>query len=317
MSDTIGTTSGSEAASAAANSSGEDSSSSIGKCPVDQKNRSLWGVLGNVGGGGGGGSNTSTSNGSGSDSDSSSSTKQQRNNNVAASLEEAAMYAQTPLENQRLPLSTHRFESSIPRGEKPVNENDGDDKNNNSNNLPAHQIQISKLNGNDNGNGKENNTWVYPSEQQVFNAMQRKGWKGVEEESIPSFLQVHNSVNERSWKDVCKWEEPNKIELVRFEGRPKDLSPKAWFLSKFLFQDKPFDRHDWYVSNDTQEEKRYVLDFYMTDTTSRSDGMMMPRVEIDVRPALDNPEAFVQRGKHLLREIFPGISREIDERLSK
>jgi cytochrome c heme-lyase len=315
MSDTIGTTSGS--ASAAANSSGSDSSSSIGKCPVDHKNRSLWGVLGNIGGGGG--SNTSTSNGSGSDSDSSSSTKQQRNTNITASLEEAAMYAQTPLPNQRQPLSTHRHESSIPRGDNTgVNENDGDDKNNNNNNknnLPAHQIQISKLNENVNEN--ENNKWVYPSEQQVFNAMKRKGWKGIEEESIPSFLQVHNSVNERSWKDVCKWEEQNKIELVRFEGRPKDLSPKAWFLSTFLFQDKPFDRHDWYVSNDTQKEKRYVLDFYMTDNAGRGDEMMMPRVEIDVRPALDNPEAFVQRGKHLIREMFPGISREIDERMSK
>ncbi len=53
-------------------------------------------------------------------------------------------------------------------------------------------------------------------------------------------------------------------------------------MSTFLFQDKPFDRHDWYVSNDTQKEKRYVLDFYMTDNAGRGDGMMMPRVEIDV-----------------------------------
>jgi len=309
MSDTISATGGNETASTA------NSSNSAGKCPVDHKNRSLWGVLGI-----GIGSDSDT------DSDSSPSTKQQQNTttttnindkNIPASLEEAAMYAQTPQPNQRLPLSTHRLESSIPSG----NTND-------SSNPPAHQIQIPKLNENDeiSGSNDNNNKWVYPSEQQVFNAMKRKGWKGIEEESIPSFLQIHNSVNERSWKEVCKWEEQvyantknhstglggngngNNIELVRFEGRPKDLSPKAWILSTFLSQDKPFDRHDWYISNDKQEEKRYVLDFYMKDNSF---------VDIDVRPALDTTEAFVQRGIQLLRGMLPGISREIDERLSK
>jgi len=307
MSDTISTTGGTEATSAA------DGRNSAGKCPVDHKNRSLWGVLG-----------------IGSDSDSSS-TKQQQNSvttttttttindkNIPASLEEAAMYAQTPQPNQRLPLSTHRLESSIPS--RSINANS---------NPPAHQIKIPKLNENDENSGSndtDNNKWVYPSEQQVFNAMKRKGWKGIEEESIPSFLQIHNSVNERSWKEVRKWEEQvyantnnhstvsggngngNNIELVRFEGRPKDLSPKAWFLSTFLSQDKPFDRHDWYISNNKQEEKRYILDFYMEGNSF---------VDIDVRPALDTPEAFGQRGIQLLRGMLPGISREIDERFSK
>jgi cytochrome c heme-lyase len=150
--------------------------------------------------------------------------------------------------------------------------------------------------------------------------MKRKGWDGIEEESIPSFLQVHNSVNERSWKQLCEWEHQqtkptatsptgsNGIELVRFEGRPNDLSPKAWLLSTFFFHDRPFDRHDWYISNNGGVEKRYVLDFYMTESPHSG----LPKVDIDVRPALDTPEAFVQRGVRLLRDMFPGITKELE-----
>jgi len=180
--------------------------------------------------------------------------------------------------------------------------------------------------------------------------MKRKGWTGIEEESIPSFLQIHNSVNERSWKMVREWEEgshwnsstsndnesspppSSSLELKRFEGRPKDLSPKAWFWSTLGGCEKPFDRHDWYVvhkidnngngnetttTTTTTAEKRYVLDFYMNhDGDAANHHGMMPRVEIDVRPALDSPEAVFQRGKRILEESFPGIAREFRERFS-
>jgi cytochrome c heme-lyase len=261
----------------------QDSASTIGsggKCPVDHTSpSSLWKVMGL-------GSKAVDS------------TSSLSRSILPPSLEEAAKHAQSPHPDQRLPLSTYRSESSIPRFEK-------DSYTNNNNPLPHHQL------------GSNSSKWVYPSEQQVFNAMKRKGWEGIEEEAIPSFLQVHNSVNERSWQEVCKWEhssggsriQQHDIQLVRFEGRPKDLSPKAWFRSTFLFQDKPFDRHDWYIDNGTDHEKRYVLDFYMTENTA----MGMPRVEIDVRPALDTPQAFVQRGKRILQDLFPGIARELEK----
>lgn len=351
MSDTIGT----------ASTTSGGGSSSAGKCPVDHKTRSLWGVLG-IGGGGSASSSSSSSQSLSSSSSSTISKDPPSSNNsssiVPASLEEAARHAQTPQPNQRLPLSTHRLESSIPRGGSSIpSSSNGDDEKKKSNsdktkttNIPAHQIQLkdaSSSNNNNKDDDNNNNTWVYPSEQQVFNAMKRKGWKGIEEESIPSFLQIHNSVNERSWQEVLRWEQQSAtsshanandnattVELSRFEGRPQDLSPKAWFLSTFLLYDKPFDRHDWYVvnknnknnddnansnnsnsnssSSEQQQEKRYVLDFYMSN--DNSENSMMPKVKIDVRPALDTPEAFVQRGKQILRELFPGISRELDEK---
>jgi len=281
-----------------------------GKCPVDFKTRSLWSLLG-VGKPG------SVTDGQATASASSTATLA-NGNAIPASLEEAARHAQTPQPGQRLPLSTHRLESTIPR------QSDSQ--------IPGHQIQLTAAEEED-ANAKEddpNTTWVYPSEQQVFNAMKRKGWKGIEEESIPSFLQIHNSVNERSWQDVLEWEElaghsGESVELSRFEGRPTDLTPKAWLLSTLGITDKPFDRHDWYVvnkdnnkDNHNTNEKRYVLDFYMTESSSNSGtGTGLPKVEIDVRPAIDGPEALFQRGAGMLREVFPGIARELDERLKQ
>jgi cytochrome c heme-lyase len=200
-----------------------------------------------------------------------------------ASIEEAAKHAQTPHADQLLPLSTYRSTSSISRGVAETS--------------PHHQPSGA------------DSKWVYPSEQQVFNAMKRKGWQGVEETSMPSFLQIHNSVNERSWAELCKWESNDDIKLVRFQGRPNTLTPKAWFMSTFLFQDKPFDRHDWYIDNGTNHEKRYVLDFYMRESTSTG----MPRVEVEVRPALDSPQAVFASAKRLTREAFPGIAKALKD----
>lgn len=144
--------------------------------------------------------------------------------------------------------------------------------------------------------------------------MKRKGWQGVEEESIPSFLQVHNSVNERSWRQLCEWEgginnSGKDIKLVKFEGRPADLTPKAWIWTNLLFQEKPFDRHDWYIDNGVEHNKRYVLDFYMKEDARSG----LPKVEIDVRPAIDTPSALVARVQRVAMDLFPGITKELQK----
>jgi cytochrome c heme-lyase len=247
--------------------SADSEKSRVSQCPVDHKkagsSSSLWKVFGI-----------------------SSSPKQpkEESKGLPASLEEAAKHAQTPHPDQRLPLSIHRAESTIPRGKSKEN--------------PHHQK-----------GADASNTWVYPSEQQVFNAMKRKGWENVEEESIPSFLQIHNTVNERSWRQLREWESNENIELVRFQGRPDTLTPKAWILSNLLFQDKPFDRHDWFIDNGVNHEKRYVLDYYMTESARTG----MPHVQIDVRPALDNPSAVFERVQRLAMDVFPGITKELQK----
>jgi hypothetical protein len=127
---------------------------------------------------------------------------------IPASIEEAANHSQIPAPGQRVPLSTHRVISSIPRGEA----DSTSEPNNNPTPAPAHQPPNTNL-------------WMYPSEQQFYNAMLKKGYQPPIE-SIPSVLRIHNAVNERSWLQVCKWEKDlhgnADPKLVKFVGRPKD-----------------------------------------------------------------------------------------------
>ena len=99
--------------------------------------------------------------------------------------------------------------------------------------------------------------WEYPSPQQFYNALVRKGWETPEKE-VEVMVDIHNFLNEKAWEEVHKWEaQVNKcvclfhhrsargglpsltfefvperdesLQLVRFKGRPGELSPKARF----------------------------------------------------------------------------------------
>jgi cytochrome c heme-lyase len=201
---------------------------------------------------------------------------------MPSSLEEAAQHAQTPQPGQKLVLDTSRQVSNIPRGDLTQ--------------APPHQDPQSK-----------STKWVYPSEQQLYNAMKRKGWSNVPEESIPMVLQIHNHINERTWAQIQDWEGAKDIELAQFQGRPKDMTPKAFFLSSVLrLYDAPFDRHDWYIKHSGRsEQQRYVIDYYYLPP-SHPDHPPIPYV--DARPALDHPRAFLLRGKRFLQDTLPGIS---------
>jgi len=238
-----------------------------------------------------------------------------------ASIEEAANHSQLAHPGQKIPLSTQRVISSIPRGD---NEEDNKESNSNQTKVPAHQPTNSSK-------------WQYPSEQQFYNAMRKKGYQPPIE-SIPSVLQIHNAVNERSWSQICKWEKElhdnDNPKLVKFVGRPKDISPKAWLNSRLFMTQEPFDRHDWYIHDNHSEEeggggepRRYVIDFYegkektghLASSLASPNGngaqnggkmpvMKPPSMYIDVRPALDNPSAAVDRMTMLVRETLPGLT---------
>ncbi|OXG48884.1 cytochrome c heme-lyase [Cryptococcus neoformans] len=150
-------------------------------------------------------------------------------------------------------------------------------------------------------------TWDYPSPQQFYNALVRKGWE-TPEDSVEVMVAIHNFLNERAWDEVLKWEKRlpggDQSQLARFQGRPGELSPKArfhlWagklFPSKFNTE-PPFDRHDWVVtrpSSSAPQETvtaRYVIDYYSAPPDE--DGN--PVFSLDVRPALDSLEAIKQR----------------------
>lgn len=167
---------------------------------------------------------------------------------------------------QQIELPTQRTMSTIPRG---TNANDG--------------------------------VWEYPSPQQMFNAMMRKGKDEVPEDAVESMVDVHNFLNEGAWQVILDWEQKytdavkTEPRLLRFTGRPDDMSPRAQmygFLGKFFPEsfnaEPPFDRHDWTVlrgnGSGDWEEVRYVIDYY----GGPDDPHGMPTFFLDVRPALDS-----------------------------
>lgn len=172
---------------------------------------------------------------------------------------------------QERPLSTSRITSSIPKGDF----------------QPDHQSASSEK-------------WEYPSPQMFYNAMLRKGWKPAAGD-MDTIVSIHNAVNESGWRQVQAWESlhpetASGVKLKKFIGRPTDYTPKARLRSLFGAA-LPFDRHDWIVDRNGKEV-RYVLDFYSIST----DGL--PRVDIDVRPAVDSVGSFVDRIRMNFRKIF-------------
>ncbi|KAL2917690.1 holocytochrome c synthase [Polyrhizophydium stewartii] len=146
--------------------------------------------------------------------------------------------------------------------------------------------------------------WEYPSPQQFFNALKRKG-KEAPEHEISGMVDIHNFLNEAGWLEIMKWESKyhcdcKDVKLVKFQGRPDDLSPKAWFYTTFRGVERPFDRHDWTVER-CGTPVRYVIDYY-----SGPDEGANPVFNLDVRPALDSPASVFDR----LRE---GASRLWDK----
>lgn len=111
--------------------------------------------------------------------------------------------------------------------------------------------------------GDSDSNWEYPSPQQMYNAMLRKGFDDTPEDAVESMVAVHNFLNEGAWHEIEAWEERFsrglshgwqmcslgeeeferrgassmvaatdeqanlKPKLIRFQGRPNEITPKA------------------------------------------------------------------------------------------
>lgn len=109
--------------------------------------------------------------------------------------------------------------------------------------------------------GDGDGNWEYPSPQQMYNALLRKGYTDTDVTAVESMVSVHNFLNEGAWAEIMDWEKrfsgglykgwrmcshgeqnfdtmakkygyEREVEdlspsLVRFQGRPKDMTPKA------------------------------------------------------------------------------------------
>ncbi|KAI0819670.1 cytochrome c and c1 heme-lyase [Trametes gibbosa] len=162
----------------------------------------------------------------------------------------------------------------------------------------------------------ESARWEYPSPQQFYNALVRKGWE-TPEEHVETMVQIHNFLNEQAWQEILKWEKKENPEvqpqLARFMGRPGELSPKArfwlfagWLLPTRFNNEPPFDRHDWVVRRRGGEEVRYVIDYY--SAPPEPDGS--PVFSLDVRPALDSVGSIKQRILAASEDVWANFREE-------
>jgi len=223
--------------------------------------------------------------------------------------------SQKPAENQKFILPTSREESTIPRGS---------------------------------GDGN----WEYPSPQQMYNALLRKGYTDTDVTAVESMVSVHNFLNEGAWNEIIGWEQrfakglfkgyqicrrgeahtPEELDrqwdgtdteptLIRFQGRPKDMTPKAtmlqvlgWIYPSKFGTEPPFDRHDWFVSRNVNGEKkeiRYVIDYYSGEPEPTGE----PVFYLDVRPAATltgSSERFIRWGTDVWWKAIGGDKREQD-----
>lgn len=164
--------------------------------------------------------------------------------------------------------------------------------------------------------------WEYPSPQQFYNALVRKGWE-TPEEHVDMMVLIHNFLNERAWQEIVDWEamagsDVSQLQLARFQGRPGTLSPRArmFMWLAWLFPDKfssepPFDRHDWIVRRGPTEaypegeEVRYIIDYYSSEEDDDPDSNEA-NFNLDVRPAITNLSMVQLRWKKLRQEYESG-----------
>jgi cytochrome c heme-lyase len=137
-----------------------------------------------------------------------------------------------------------------------------------------------------------------------YNALARKGKLGdTKEEDMESLVAVHNNMNEKTWGRVLEWERvlsPNSTpKLLKFMGRPADLSPKASIKHYLFGHPLPYDRHDWTIIRSDGTTVRYVIDYYHDESRANEspesalpefkDHHATPSLLVDVRPAVDSP----------------------------
>lgn len=54
--------------------------------------------------------------------------------------------------------------------------------------------------------GDSDENWEYPSPQQMYNAMLRKGYTDTPADAVESMVAIHNFLNEGAWREIEEWE---------------------------------------------------------------------------------------------------------------
>ena len=101
------------------------------------------------------------------------------------------------------------------------------------------------------------------------------------EDDVATVVAIHNNMNERTWDQVLKWEKtfhchecPQGPKLLKFLGRPDELSPKAQ-IRRLTSGEEPFDRHDWTIDR-CGKEVRYIIDYYHDEDNKEEEKSNSP-----------------------------------------
>ncbi|KAG9017870.1 holocytochrome c synthase [Tulasnella sp. JGI-2019a] len=194
-------------------------------------------------------------------------------------------FSQSPAPNQSIVLSVERECSSIPCTTSPDQDTSG------------------------------SSNWMYPSPQQFYNALVRKGYE-MPQDQMSTMVQLHNFLNEEAWAEVLTWERrwdselSTPPELAQIRGKPKELSFKArgqllagWLLPSYVKAQRPFDRHDWLVRRASGEHVRYIIDYYSAPPDEEGN----PTFILDVRPASDCVSNIRRRVVHAAEGLWDSL----------
>ncbi|CCG83280.1 Putative cytochrome c1 heme lyase [Taphrina deformans PYCC 5710] len=203
-------------------------------------------------------------------------------------IRKCMIYHNNQMQNAHAPCPVEKDSSINPRNfmptysQKPIAQQKGA--------LPTNRTISTIPKADDDASAQENKLWEYPSPQQFFNAVMKKGFTNTQEEDVPAMVSIHNAVNERAWQEILEWERSSGAEkcggvkLVQFRGDSKILTPKARMLSFFGYT-RPFDTHFWTIDR-CGTKVDYVIDFYKGKQAESSDPrkLLMPSFYLDVRP---------------------------------
>jgi cytochrome c heme-lyase len=153
-----------------------------------------------------------------------------------------------------------------------------------------------------------------------------EGWRRCSrgEEGLEEEWESHVAFEPSSGTTSLPATQQNEPQLVRFMGRPRDMTPKAqfnqalaWLYPAKFSSEPPFDRHDWFVQrtlpDGSKREVRYVIDYYSGEPEPSGEEVFY----LDVRPAVDSPRAAAERtlrwGGDMWWRASGGIAREVAE----
>jgi len=138
--------------------------------------------------------------------------------------------------------------------------------------------------------------WEYPSPQQMYNAMLRKGYTDTPTDAVESMVAVHNFLNEGAWAEIMGWERRFSQGLV--EGYKICKRGEENANQTLGTADDPFDTTTW-TAKDVPPPKLLRFTGRPTEPTPKSQvlqwlGWAFPG-KYASPPPFDRHDWFVQR----------------------